>query len=111
MDTCIVSSVITYSHSQGGLHIGARVQLTFRKSSAASISSITYSGVGLKWCRANTSARELSVFSPPDRFEMFFQLFLGGMTLNRMPSEKGSSESTSSSSALPPIVIIWYISL
>lgn len=42
---------------------------------------------------------------------MFFQDFLGGMTLKRMPSEKGSSESTSSSSALPPIVIIWYISL
>ncbi|KAL7350583.1 hypothetical protein ACKS0A_03022 [Histoplasma ohiense] len=41
---------------------------------------------------------------------MFFQLFLGGMTENKMPSEKGSRESTSSSSALPPIVIIWYIS-
>jgi len=42
---------------------------------------------------------------------MFFQLFLGGMTLKTMPSEKGSRLSTSSSSALPPSVIIWYISL
>lgn len=41
---------------------------------------------------------------------MFFQDFLGGITLNRMPSENGSRESTSSSSALPPMVIIWYIS-
>jgi hypothetical protein len=37
--------------------------------------------------------------------------FLGGITLKTMPSEKGSKLSTSSSSALPPIVIIWYISL
>lgn len=37
---------------------------------------------------------------------MFFQLFLGGRTLNTMPSENGSRESTSSSSASPPRVII-----
>jgi hypothetical protein len=80
----------------------------------------------LKTCKANTSARELSVwrieyqdphasvkegrdctFSPPDRFEMFFQLFLGGMTLKIIPSEKGSMLSTNSSSALPPKVIIY----
>jgi len=71
---------------------------------------MTYNGVGLKWCSANTSAKLLSVFSPPLRFEIFFQLFFGGMTLNKIPSEKGSRLSTSSSSALPPIVIIWYIS-
>ena len=41
---------------------------------------------------------------------MFFQLFLGGRTEKTMPSAKGSSESTSSSSASPPRVIIWYIS-
>ncbi len=41
---------------------------------------------------------------------MFFQLFLGGRTEKTMPSEKGSRESTSSSSASPPSVIIWYIS-
>ena len=29
----------------------------------------------------HTKASELSVFSPPERFEMFFQLFLGGRTL------------------------------
>jgi len=77
----------------------------------------------LNTCRAKTRARELSVyishirwrfrsitidhtFSPPDKFEMFFQLFLGGMTLKMMPSEKGSMLSTSSNSALPPSVII-----
>ena len=38
---------------------------------------------------------------------MFFQLFLGGRTLNTMPSEKGSRLSTSSSSASPPNVIIY----
>mmetsp|Transcript_1964 Transcript_1964/g.8240 ORF Transcript_1964/g.8240 Transcript_1964/m.8240 type:complete len:211 (-) Transcript_1964:893-1525(-) len=41
---------------------------------------------------------------------MFFQDFLGGRTENTMPSAKGSMESTSSSSASPPRVIIWYIS-
>lgn len=62
-------------------------------------------GLTLKIWRANTSANELSVFSPPDRFEMFFQLFFGGMTLKVTPSENGSSESTSSSSAFPPKVM------
>lgn len=82
----------------------------------------------LKTCKAKTSARELKVyeditkgrssrdlgwwllyltFSPPDRFEMFFQLFLGGITEKMMPSENGSMLSTSSSSALPPSVIIY----
>lgn len=46
-------------------------------------------------------------FSPPDKFEIFFQLFLGGLTLKTTPSEKGSKESTSSSSASPPSVIIY----
>ena len=40
----------------------------------------------MKWCSAKTREREDSVFSPPDRLAMFFQLFLGGRTLNRMPS-------------------------
>eukprot|EP00162_Nutomonas_longa_P006808 comp17288_c0_seq1/m.28951 comp17288_c0_seq1/g.28951 ORF comp17288_c0_seq1/g.28951 comp17288_c0_seq1/m.28951 type:complete len:522 (-) comp17288_c0_seq1:1077-2642(-) len=57
------------------------------------------------------SESDESVFSPPDRFVMFFQLFLGGRTEKMMPSLNGSSESTSSSSASPPRVIIWYISL
>src|SRR5882762_10434623 len=38
---------------------------------------------------------------------MFFQHFLGGMTLKIIPSEKGSMLSTNSSSALPPKVIIY----
>jgi hypothetical protein len=50
---------------------------------------------------------EKYTFSPPDKLEIFFQLFLGGITLKIMPSEKGSKLSTSSSSALPPRVIIW----
>ena len=106
---------------------------TFLKSSAASISSMTYRGVGLKWCKAKTSASEESVFSPPDRLLsmwglvcldvsrcrgkgafpggptahlMFFQLFFGGRTEKTMPSENGSRESTSSNSASPPNVII-----
>ena len=41
---------------------------------------------------------------------MFFQDFFGGRTEKTIPSENGSSESTSSSSASPPSVIIWYIS-
>lgn len=53
-----------------------------------------------------TSASELSVFSPPERLEMFFQLFFGGRTLKTIPSENGSRLSTSSSSASPPRVII-----
>ncbi|EEC79458.1 hypothetical protein OsI_20465 [Oryza sativa Indica Group] len=36
---------------------------------------------------------------------MFFQLFLGGLTLKTTPSENGSKESTSSSSASPPSAI------
>lgn len=50
-------------------------------------------------------------FSPPDKLEIFFQLFFGGMTLNSIPSENGSKLSTSSNSALPPIVIIYHVSL
>ena len=38
---------------------------------------------------------------------MFFQLFLGGITLKMMPSENGSILSTNSSSAFPPSVIIY----
>lgn len=60
----------------------------------------------LKTCSAKTRANELRVFSPPERLEIFFQLFLGGMTLKMIPSEKGSRESTSSNSAFPPSVII-----
>lgn len=45
-------------------------------------------------------------FSPPDKLAIFFQLFFGGLTLKTTPSEKGSRESTSSSSASPPRVII-----
>jgi hypothetical protein len=44
--------------------------------------------------------------SPPDKLAIFFQLFFGGLTLKTTPSEKGSKESTSSSSASPPNVII-----
>lgn len=40
---------------------------TFLKSKAASISSMKYKGVGLKWCSAKTKAKELRVFSPPDK--------------------------------------------
>ena len=46
-------------------------------------------------------------FSPPDKLAIFFQLFFGGLTLKTTPSEKGSKESTSSSSASPPSVIIY----
>ena len=84
-----------------------------------------YNGVGLYTCSANTRASELSVwaiqvsarhvcckelhitFSPPDKLEMFFQLFFGGITLKMIPSEKGSILSTSSNSAFPPSVIIY----
>lgn len=45
-------------------------------------------------------------FSPPDKLAIFFQLFFGGLTLKTTPSEKGSKESTNSSSASPPSVII-----
>lgn len=45
-------------------------------------------------------------FSPPDKLAIFFQLFFGGLTLKTTPSENGSRESTSSSSASPPSVII-----
>ena len=32
---------------------------------------------------ALTKASELRVFSPPDKLEMFFQLFFGGLTLKQ----------------------------
>src|SRR5271170_6595003 len=54
--------------------------------------------------------KTIDTFSPPDKLEIFFQLFFGGITLNKIPSENGSKLSTSSNSAFPPIVIIWYIS-
>ena len=40
-----------------------------------------YRGVGLKWCKANTSAKDDRVFSPPDSEEMFFQDLFSGRTL------------------------------
>lgn len=40
---------------------------------------------------------------------MFFQDFFGGITLKRIPSEKGSRLSTNSNSALPPSVMSWYM--
>ena len=83
---------------------------TLRKSSAASISSMTYSGVGRYTCSANTSDSDDSVFSPPLRLPITFHDFLGGRTENATPSLNGSSESTSSNSASPPSVSIWYIS-
>ena len=46
-----------------------------------------------------------SVFSPPERFEICFQDFLLGRTENRIPSLNGSSESKSSNSASPPLVM------
>lgn len=46
----------------------------------------------------------------PERLLIFFQLFLGGLTLKTIPSLNGSKLSKSSNSASPPKVIIWYIS-
>ena len=54
----------------------------------------------------NLEHGQLRTFSPPDRFEMFFQLFFGGLTLKTIPSLNGSRVSTSSSSASPPSVTI-----
>lgn len=66
------------------------VEMHFRRRTggipkAASISSITYNGVGLYPWRANTRDRDERVFSPPLRLAIFFQLFLGGRTLKTMP--------------------------
>ena len=61
------------------------------------------------WCRAKTSARLESVFSPPDKLPICFHALRGGRTVKRMPS-KGSLESTSSSSASPHRVMVWYTS-
>lgn len=72
---------------------------------------ITWSRYQFRWCKVVISSKCCNVtkkntFSPPDKLAIFFQLFLGGLTLNTTPSEKGSKESTSSSSASPPSVII-----
>ena len=54
----------------------------------------------------NTNDNEAKVFSPPDKFQIFFHDFFGGRTVNTTPSSNGARELTSSSSASPPSVII-----
>ena len=51
---------------------------------------------------------EDKVLSPPDKLEICFQDFLGGLTVKLIPSEKGSKESTNSNSASPPLVMSFY---
>ena len=53
---------------------------TFLKSNAASISSITYSGVGLKWCSTNNSASEIK------------RLLAATKVTNVLPTLTGSGE-------------------
>lgn len=66
---------------------------TFLKSSAASISSITYIGVGRNVCKAKTNANELSVFSPPDKLQIRFQDFFGGRILKENNKELCQTQS------------------
>ena len=54
------------------------------------------------WVTATAYVKDDIVRSPPDNFIIYFQVFFGGLTLNDIPSEKGSKESHNSKDASPP---------
>ena len=77
--------------------------VTFASSSGASTSSRTHIGDGLLKNTANIKDKAVRACSPPDNKVIDWSLFPGGLTKSSKPASSGSSESTSSSFALPPL--------
>lgn len=73
-----------------------------RQSRAASIQSMKQKGNFFIYSHAKISAKDVNVFSPPERRFTLFHDLLTGRTENSTPS-KGFMESSMASSALPPV--------
>lgn len=83
-----IESSIDFVHEVERCRLGTKAKSQIRRENQESKTKLT-----LYTWRAKTRASEERVFSPPERFEIFFQLFFGGMTEKRIPSENGSAES------------------
>ncbi len=77
--------------------------VTFASSNGASTSSNTQMGAGLVKKTAKIRDNAVKACSPPDKSEIDCNLLPGGLTNNSSPASKGSSESTSSNFAVPPL--------
>ena len=77
--------------------------MTFASSSGASTSSKTHIGDGLTKKTAKIKDKAVSACSPPDNKVIDCNLLPGGETNISNPASKGSSESTNSNLALPPL--------
>ena len=77
--------------------------VTFASSNGASTSSKTHIGEGLTKKTAKIKDKAVRACSPPDNSVIDYNLFPGGETNISNPASKGSSESTSSNFALPPL--------
>ena len=77
--------------------------VTFASSNGASTSSKTQIGDGLVKKTANIRDKAVNACSPPDNKVIYWSLFPGGLTNISKPASNGSSESTNSNFALPPL--------
>jgi ABC-type dipeptide/oligopeptide/nickel transport system ATPase subunit len=85
--------------------------VTLASSSGASTSSKIQIGAGLVKKTANIKDNAVKACSPPDNKEIDCNLFPGGLTNNSKPDSNGSSESTNSNFAIPPLKSFVYTSL
>ena len=77
--------------------------VTFASSKGASTSSSTQIGEGLVKKTAKIKDKAVKACSPPESKVMDCNLLPGGLTNNSKPASSGSSESTNSSLAFPPL--------
>ena len=77
--------------------------VTFESSKGASTSSRTQTGEGFTKKTANTNDKAVSACSPPDNKVIDCNLLPGGETNISNPASNGSSESTNSNLAFPPL--------
>ena len=77
--------------------------VTLASSKGASTSSKTHIGEGLVKKTAKIKDSAVKACSPPDNKVIDWSLFPGGLTNISKPASKGSSESTNSSLAFPPL--------
>jgi len=85
--------------------------VTFASSRGASTSSKTQIGEGLVKKTANISDRAVKACSPPDNSVIDCYLLPGGLTNMSKPASNGSSDSTNSNFAVPPLKSYVYTSL
>ena len=77
--------------------------MTFASSRGASTSSNTQIGDGLVKKTAKINESAVSACSPPDNKVIHWRRLPGGLTNISSPASSGSSASTNSSLALPPL--------